>query len=321
LYKIIGELYQLDGKRLEEQYASHSSNFTSWKQLEHAQAWILYPDNLGEFLSIDETCLSNGELYTILFNKAAKGRKGALVAMVKGTVSEKVIEVLHKIPFSKRKKVTEVTLDLAPTMEKIVKSSFPRAKLVPDRFYIQQLASEAVQEIRISHRWNAIEQENKEIELAKELGKRYIAEILENGDTTKQLLARSRNLLFKSRHNWSPSQNHRAEILFRKYPDLEEAYNISQSLSLIFSKSKERLVAFKKLALWYNEVEKSGIKSFQTISRTIKNNYENILNYFDNRSTNASAESFNAKIKGLRRQFRGVRDISFFLFRLQKIYA
>ena len=241
--------------------------------------------------------------------------------MVKGAVSEKVIEVLHKIPFSKRKKVTEVTLDLAPTMEKIVKSSFPRAKLVPDRFHIQQLASEAVQEIRISHRWNAIEQENKEIELAKELGKRYIAEILENGDTTKQLLARSRHLLFKSIHNWSPSQNHRAEILFRKYPDLEEAYNISQSLSLIFSKSKERLVAFKKLALWYNEVEKSGIKSFQTISRTIKNNYENILNYFDNRSTNASAESFNAKIKGLRRQFRGVRDISFFLFRLQKIYA
>ncbi|MCP9764480.1 DDE transposase, partial [Lacihabitans soyangensis] len=50
-------------------------------------------------------------------------------------------------------------------------------------------------------------------------------------------------------------------------------------------------------------------------------NYEYILNYFDNRSTNASAESFNAKVKALRSQFRGVRDISFFLFRLQKIYA
>lgn len=86
-------------------------------------------------------------------------------------MSEKVIEVLHKIPFSKRKEVAEVTLDLAPTMEKIVKSSFPRAKLVPDRFHIQQLASESVQEIRISYRWNAIEQENKVFELAKELGK------------------------------------------------------------------------------------------------------------------------------------------------------
>ena len=47
----------------------------------------------------------------------------------------------------------------------------------------------------------------------------------------------------------------------------------------------------------------------------------NILNYFDNRSTNASAESFNAKVKAFRSQFRGVRDISFFIFRLAKIFA
>ncbi|MEC4115283.1 transposase [Myroides pelagicus] len=50
-------------------------------------------------------------------------------------------------------------------------------------------------------------------------------------------------------------------------------------------------------------------------------NYKTILNYFDNRSTNASAESFNAKIKAFRAQFRGVRDIDFFLYRLTKLYA
>jgi len=60
---------------------------------------------------------------------------------------------------------------------------------------------------------------------------------------------------------------------------------------------------------------------FNTIARTIKNHYVTILNYFDNRNTNASAESFNAKIKALRSQFRGVRNTSFFLFRLSKIYA
>ncbi|TKB99244.1 transposase [Pedobacter cryophilus] len=46
-----------------------------------------------------------------------------------------------------------------------------------------------------------------------------------------------------------------------------------------------------------------------------------MLNYFDNKSTNASAESFKAKIKALRSQFRGVRNVKFFLFRLSKIYA
>ncbi len=52
-----------------------------------------------------------------------------------------------------------------------------------------------------------------------------------------------------------------------------------------------------------------------------KNYYIDILNFFDNRSTNASAESFNAKIKNFRAQLRGISDIKYFLFRLQKIYA
>ena len=50
-------------------------------------------------------------------------------------------------------------------------------------------------------------------------------------------------------------------------------------------------------------------------------NYLSILNFFDNRSTNAAAESFSAKIKAFRSTFRGVRDINFYHFRFAKIYA
>ncbi|WP_078055321.1 transposase [Flavobacterium crassostreae] len=78
------------------------------------------------------------------------------------------------------------------------------------------------------------------------------------------------------------------------------------------------LVAPQVLGLILNQ---SGFKSFNTISRSIMNHYQSILNYFDNRSTNASAESFNAKIKAFRSQFRGVRNVEFFLFRLTTIYA
>lgn len=76
-----------------------------------------------------------------------------------------------------------------------------------------------------------------------------------------------------------------------------------------------------KLAHWYNEVEMSEFKSFKTVMNTISLNYIGMLNYFDNRSTNASAESLNAKIKGFRSQLRGVENKEFFLFRLSKIYA
>jgi hypothetical protein len=41
----------------------------------HAKDWLIFPENIGKRLSIDETSLSNGELYTILTNKAAKGKR------------------------------------------------------------------------------------------------------------------------------------------------------------------------------------------------------------------------------------------------------
>ena len=63
-----------------------------------------------------------------------------------------------------------------------------------------------------------------------------------------------------------------------------------------------------------------GLRS-DTGSGEGEKNYIDILNFFDNRSTNASAESFNAKIKNFRAQLRGISDIKYFLFRLQKIYA
>ena len=126
----MGQLFQLDGKRLQEQYIRHLSGFMTWDQLEHAEDWVLFPENIGEYLSLDEVCLSQGELYTVLTNKEAKGKKGALLAMVKGTVSEKVISILEQMPIRIRKKVKEVTLDLAPTMERIARRTFPYAKLV-----------------------------------------------------------------------------------------------------------------------------------------------------------------------------------------------
>ena len=110
-------------------------------------------------------------------------------------------------------------------------------------------------------------------------------------------------------------------MLFGLYPDLKKAYNLSQQLRGIHNNNNDKNVAMLKLAHWYRKVEESGFKNFNIVLNTITVNYQSILNYFDNRSTNASAESFNAKIKGFRSQFRGVRNVEFFLSRLTSIYA
>jgi transposase len=70
------------------------------------------------------------------------------------------------------------------------------------------------------------------------------------------------------------------------------------------SDTTRQCILFKaELARWYNDVQNIGLKQFNTVINTMQ------INYFDNRSTNAAAKSFNTKIKAFRARFRGVRDI------------
>lgn len=75
-------------------------------------------------------------------------------------------------------------------MRRICRYAFPHASRVIDRFHVQKLALEAVQEIRIKHRWEAIDADTEAREQAKLGGHAYVPKRLENGDTPKELLAR-----------------------------------------------------------------------------------------------------------------------------------
>lgn len=282
---------------------------------------MIYPENIGTRISIDETSFTNGELYTIITNKAAKGKGKSLIAMIKGVKSSEIIKVLAKISLTKREQVEEVTLDMAANMNLIVRQSFPKASKVIDRFHVQKMAFEAVQDIRIKHRWEAIDTENEEITRCRKEKIKYIATLYDNGDSPKQLLARSRYILYKNETKWTEKQKLRSEILFKEYPDIKKAYNLSQKLSFIYQNTFNKDIARTKLAQWIELVRQSEFKAFNTTSNTINNHYTDILNYFDNRSTNAAAESFNAKIKAFRLQLRGIRDVNFFLFRLEKLFS
>ena len=289
--------------------------------MEHAEEWLLFPDNIGPKLAIDESSLSNGELYTFVTNRDAGTREQSLVAVVAGTRSEDVITVLQKIGEKQRHAVKEVTLDLSDSMRKIVRTTFPKADRVIDRFHIQKLACDAMQELRVKHRWAAIQQANDEQEEAKLAGESYEPFRYPNGDTRKELLIRSRYLLFKSADKWTERQKQRAAILFSEYPDIKKAYGLCHSLRMIFAKNTIKDAARLSMAKWYNKVEEAGLHSFNVIVSTFYEHYDEILNFYNNRASNALAESFNAKIKLFRANLRGVVDKRFFLFRIAKLYA
>jgi transposase len=82
--------------KLRRHYKKHSSNFKDWEQKAHAEDYMLFPENIGPYLSIDELSITQGELYTFVTNKAGKGRQGTLVASIKGTLTKDIVSVLEK---------------------------------------------------------------------------------------------------------------------------------------------------------------------------------------------------------------------------------
>ena len=258
---------------MERQYRNHLSGYLHWDQLVHAEDWLLFEKNIGAYICIDEVALSRGELYTVLTNKEAHGGKGSMIAIIKGTDVHTVTSVLLKLSRRRRYQVREITLDMAPNMEQIARICFPAAKRVTDRFHVQKLAYEAVQEMRVKARWEALDEESTQIAYAKACGKMYHAPVFANGDTRKQLLARSIYLLYKKESLWTQSQRIRAEILFKEYPDIKKGYYLSMRLGLIYHQCKFKDIALTRLARWYDEVDKSGFLTFGRVARSIQTHY------------------------------------------------
>lgn len=316
----IASYYFVKAEKLQRLYKKYSSGFNEWDQKPHAENYMLFPQNMGPELSIDELSLSQGEFYTFVTKKIGRSKKGTLVASIRGTKAADIVKVLEKLPMSSMENVHKITLDMARNMRAAAKQCFPKASLVIDRFHVVKLVIDALQHVRIKHRWDAIEQQNNAIALAKEKGEKYIQKLFSNGDSLTKLLVRSRFTLAKDSSNWTENQQIRAETLFKEYPSIRSVYDHVMQFRWIYE-CKNKAIATDRLQKWFEENKTIGLKELNTAARSIQYHSDNILNFFDNRNTNAFAESFNSKIKLFRANSRGVKDTTFFLFRIATLFA
>jgi transposase len=150
------------------------------------------------------------------------------------------------------------------------------------------LALEALQHVRIKLRWQEIDKENEAIECCKKERKKYRSIVHQNGDSPKQLLARGRYILFKKESSWTYKQAERAKILFREYPILKQAYKHVMKFRNIYKRTNS-FQEKKEFEDWIKESKEHEIKEFNTAANSIEYHLKNILNFFDNRSTNANA--------------------------------
>lgn len=297
---------------------------------------ISNPLEMGEHMAIDEKLIGD-EFYTILSNRSS----GKIAFMVNSLKSAFILKALE--PFeNQRFKVKTVTRDLASNYDWLCRQAFMNAQHVADKFHVIKLGLEAIQSIRISNRQEALKKRKLALEAhqrkealkkkkCEEFGEsyrkkrfKYQEEILSNGDTVAQLLARSRGLLFKLKSKWSHSQQERSEVLFKKYPKLKTAYMIILQFRKWMAKKqvgKTRSYKEEQLKRWYKRVKKQNIEDLNGFAATVKSNEGVILNYFEKGYTNAQAEALNRNIKKFIFINYGIRNHDYFMFRLKGYFA
>ena len=283
---------------------------------------ILNPENFGEDMALDDKNI-DGEGYTILSNK-----KTGKIAMMASTTKHHILEeILSKVPVAVRCKVKTLSRDLAESYDWLARSMFFWAQSVADKFHIVKMALEALQDIRVRYRQEILTTEregkkdktkkNHRTSSAPKRTSRY-----ENGETIKEVLAKSRYLLFSFSSAWRESQLARAKILFREFPEIKTAYNCICRFRMWYQKKHASTdVAREELYGWYATVLQTKIPELLNLVSSLKRHEDIILNYFATHQTNAFAESLNSRISACIRMCFGIRDIDFFHFRIKKYFS
>jgi len=294
---------------------------------------ILEVNNLGREVAIDEKHI-RGIYHTII----SDNKTGRIILMARSTKASELCSIINNhLPLDKRMAVKVVTKDGASAYDWVARTMFPNATKILDKFHVLKWAFDGLQSTRIQFKNEHIIAEqkkkdelNRQYQIDKNVAKRngtkiskydykYVEEKHVNGDTTKELLTRSKYLLYKYEDQWNPVQEERAQILFDTYPKLFNYYIAILEFRTWYSADDiGSNTSIKKLKLndWIQKVREFKNEHMTALTITIKKNSGQIANYFIEGYTNATAEALNRNIKRFIGVNYGIRDLNYFYFRL-----
>lgn len=280
---------------------------------------IFKESNLGTQMAIDEKTI-NGICYTILSN-----RKNGKIALMADTLkTEYLMKIIQRMDIEKRMAVKSLTRDMASNYDWLGRQAFMNAYHIADKFHVVKKILEQLQSCRIHYRQKELAQRRE----AKLNNKSYSENVLDNGDTVLQLLARSRGLLFLFPQQWSEQQKQRANTLFKQFPEIEVVYRAVIQIRIWYKPTKAK-TAYQKTRDKKKKQIKTIIKQLiilgneelKNIAFMLKNNLNPILQYFIAKESNAKAEALNRNLQRFVNTNYGTRNIQFFLYRVKIHFA
>lgn len=244
-----------------------------------------------KYLAIDEISVQKGHKYlTIVMDLVS----GAAVFVGEGK-GEKSLESFWKRLRSSRAKIKAVATDMSSAYYKAVQENLPNASHVFDRFHIVKLMNDKLADLR------------RELHRHAEDGPEKLA------------LKGTRWLLLKNPQNLDTDRNESQRLAdaLQLNHSLAIGYYLKEDLRQIWEQSGKR-AAGKFLTDWCARATASGIKQLKTMSKTLQQHREGVLAWYNHSITTGPLEGLNNKIKTLKRQAYGFRDLVYFKL---KIYA
>jgi transposase len=241
------------------------------------------------FLAIDEIAVRKGHRYlTVVLDLES----GVVVFVGDGKGAGSLAPFWRRLKRSGAQ-VQAVAIDLSPAYAQAVAAHLPQATIVYDHFHLVRLYNEALSDLRRSLQREA------------------------QSDKGKQVVKGIRWLLLKKGERLDDARNERQRLqaALELNAPLAAAYYLKEDLGQLWEqKTKEEAATF--LTDWIKRAQATGIPQLQTLAQTFHNHRQGILAYYDYPITTGPLEGINNKIKTLKRQAYGYRDLEFFKLRI-----
>jgi transposase len=205
----------------------------------------------------------------------------SLLEVIDSHKSDEIILALNQQPEAIRASVREVCVDMWGGFPKVIKTVFPDASIVIDRFHVMKLVHKSFNKIRLA------------------LG-----------------LTGLKNKLLLLKNNQDLIESEKSELgqLFKQSAILEVAYEFKEELRQIYESDLTVKSGFKQMKQWL----KYARLFFRDIAKTLDKYLPEIANYFLNKTTSGVTEGLNNKIKLILRQSYG---FSSFVLMREKLLA
>ena len=240
-------------------------------------------------LGLDEISLKKGHQQFMLILSDLD--RHCVIATLEDRQMERLEAWLESLSEAERQAIVEVSMDMWSPYRSAVERHLPQADIVADRFHVVQNLNRAVTKAR------------------RDIQRDAPAEV-------KDSLKGSRWVLVKNQANLSEKEQDKLALLYETSPELKQLHQLKEAFRDIFETDHSREQAALALAAWIEKVRTASLKSLDAFLNTLDNWGRQILNYFNQRTTQGFVEGMNNRIKLIMRRGYGYRNFDHFSFRI-----